>query len=184
MRQGTAILAILYPFVGLAAIWGWSDYKSRQGTDWEVPIEGYDPRDLLRGHYVEFTYNWPGITEDELLDATRYCIEGTAPKIDKVRVVPINEDCAHPMESDHSGVYGISDLSTGRLYVGQDRARELQDRLWDRKQSAYVIVRQREDGRITPQDIIFRPTSRDEPMPGAGPPGTSQNDVRAEDSGE
>ena len=157
MRKGLASLDIFYPLVGLAAIWGWSDYSSRQGTDWEIPIEGYDPRDLLRGHYVEFTYDWPGITEEGLLDTTSFCIEGTAPKVDRLRVGAEGEDCAHPVESDYSGVYGMSDLATGRLYVGQDRARILQEALWDRKQSGFVVIRQREDGRITPQDIIFRP---------------------------
>jgi uncharacterized membrane-anchored protein len=25
----------------------------------DVAVTGYDPRDLLRGHYVRFTYVWP-----------------------------------------------------------------------------------------------------------------------------
>ncbi|MEO0699811.1 MAG: GDYXXLXY domain-containing protein, partial [Pseudomonadota bacterium] len=54
-----ALFLVALPFAGLAALWWQSDTLSRQGTDWEVEIEGYDPRDLLRGHYVEFQYAWP-----------------------------------------------------------------------------------------------------------------------------
>ena len=75
------LAAIILPVVGLAGLWGWSDYQSRQGTEWEVPIQGYDPRDLLRGHYVEFTYDWPG-SDDWAADAViplEACLEGTPP---------------------------------------------------------------------------------------------------------
>lgn len=184
MRKPPQILAILFPLIGLAGIWGWSDYQSRQGTDWEVPIEGYDPRDLLRGHYVEFNYDWPGLEGGALMGATRLCIHGAAPVIEKVTVFADGQDCTHPIESDHSGVYGMSALATGRLYVGQDRARELQTKLWDRKQSGFVIVRQREDGHMTPQDIIFRPAPGDEAMPDGNAPAPPLIDVFETDNSE
>lgn len=28
-----------------------------RGSEWELPIAGYDPRDLLRGRYILFTYD-------------------------------------------------------------------------------------------------------------------------------
>ncbi len=46
-----AVLAL--PFAGLGALWSQSDYDSRQGAFWDVAVRGYDPRDLLRGHYVD-----------------------------------------------------------------------------------------------------------------------------------
>ncbi|MGZ9109006.1 MAG: GDYXXLXY domain-containing protein [Micavibrio sp.] len=33
-------------------------YDRANGTIWQISIEGYDPRDLLRGHYLNFTYDW------------------------------------------------------------------------------------------------------------------------------
>ena len=58
--KAARIAAILVvPLAGLAALWAQSETLSREGTDWEVPVQGYDPRDLLRGHYVEFQYDWP-----------------------------------------------------------------------------------------------------------------------------
>ena len=59
-------LTLVLPILGLGGLWGWSDFKAEQGTDWLVPIAGYDPRDLLRGHYIQYSYDWPGIDEEEL----------------------------------------------------------------------------------------------------------------------
>ena len=64
-----AFFLLLLPVAGLAALWWQSEDLSRQGTDWEVPIQGSDPRDLLRGHYVEFRYDWPIRSEDADVDA-------------------------------------------------------------------------------------------------------------------
>ena len=88
-RRALALAAIAFPLAGLALLWGWSDWRSRQGTEWEVPVEGYDPRDLLRGHYVVYRYRWPGLTTnvDNLgfAYAPSLCLEGSAPQITRVR---------------------------------------------------------------------------------------------------
>lgn len=33
-------------------------YDRHNGKIWRVDIAGYDPRDLLRGHYLNFQYSW------------------------------------------------------------------------------------------------------------------------------
>ena len=63
MNRALKIAALLLPLAGLGGLWAMSDHTFRQGTEWEVPIAGFDPRDFLRGHYVEFTYDWPGVEE-------------------------------------------------------------------------------------------------------------------------
>ena len=54
------VAALALPLLGLGGMWLQADRLSRQGTEWDVPIRGYDPRDLLQGHYVQFQYDWPG----------------------------------------------------------------------------------------------------------------------------
>ena len=56
--------ALLLPLIGLGLIWLQTERESHEGSEWDVPIEGYDPRDLLRGHYVQFRYDWPFVAED------------------------------------------------------------------------------------------------------------------------
>lgn len=160
-------LALAVPILGLVAIWGWTDWQSRKGTDWIVPIEGYDPRDLLRGHYVQFTYDWPGaedLREPYLYD---FCIEGTPPAITRITAARAAEDCTHYAEARGREQFASDGLRRGRLYVPQTQARELQGKLLDRTLQAYVVIRQRPDGLITPQRLEFerRETPTGSPAP-------------------
>lgn len=155
MMRAARLLAAVLPLAGLAGLWVQSDSHYRTGTEWEVPIEGYDPRDFLRGHYVEFTYDWPGLAESDIIPAT-LCLQGDAPVIGRV-TTDSEKDCAHPLRAEGSGVYGWDALWRGRLYVGQERAMELQQQLQKSDQRGIVTIRQREDGSFTPISIRFRP---------------------------
>jgi hypothetical protein len=158
MIRPARLAASLLPLVGLAVLWGWSDYRSRQGTEWEVPIQGYDPRDFLRGHYVEFAYDWPGLEENAFIGPEALCLEGVAPQLDRVTLPAKGAGpCAHPLVAEEGGVYGVGALSRGRLYVGQNRAAALEEELRNRDQRGMVTIRQREDGSFTPVAIRFRP---------------------------
>lgn len=176
MGRASRILALVLPVAGLAALWGWSDYKSRQGTDWLVPVAGYDPRDLLRGHFVEFTYDWPGQTEENDLFQGQLCIEGAPPTVDRVVFTDDLTQCAHPVRASGSDIYGFNGLRRGRLYIAQTRSSELQEKLADPDLRGIVRIRQREDGLITPQEITFRPltaeerAAREQPGETAAPP--------------
>jgi hypothetical protein len=46
---------------------------------------------------------------------------------------------------------------TGRLYLGQDRAAQLEEQLRNGDQRGIVTIRQRDDGSFTPIGIRFRP---------------------------
>lgn len=166
MRAARLIAAVL-PLLGLAALWVESDRTYRSGTEWEVPIMGYDPRDYLRGHYVEFSYDWPGIGEPGFGFAglERLCLEGTPPQRYRARMVASEAElaaCANPLRAPDGGVYGTSGLVRGRLYIGQQRAAELQQSLRNRDQRGIVTIRRREDGSFTPVGIRFRPLTPEE----------------------
>ncbi|MFM7404310.1 MAG: GDYXXLXY domain-containing protein, partial [Erythrobacter sp.] len=163
MIRAARLLAAAIPLAGLAALLGLSDHTYHQGTEWEVPIMGYDPRDYLRGHYVEFTYAWPGLQRPEFgMWPDALCLAGQAPRLDRVAELKAGQACAHPLRTDGSGVYGSSALMNGRLYIGQDRAAELEEQLRNRDQRGLVTVRQREDGSFTPISIRFRPLTPQE----------------------
>ena len=152
MSRLARLAALALPLVGLAGLWFQSDRHYRQGTEWEVPIMGYDPRDMLRGHYVEFTYDWPGLDDPA---PQVLCIEGRAPRID--RVVAPRADCAHRLEAGSTDLYGTAGLIRGRLYLDQYKAAMIDAQLRDPDQRAIVTIRQREDGSFTPIAIRFRP---------------------------
>jgi biotin-(acetyl-CoA carboxylase) ligase len=54
-RDTLRAVVLALPLIGLAAAWAVSHHRGQQGTDWEVPVQGYDPRDLLRGQAVSTT---------------------------------------------------------------------------------------------------------------------------------
>lgn len=164
LRAIARLAAVVLPALGLAALWAQSDHTFRQGTEWEVPIMGYDPRDILRGHYVEFSYDWPleGVAQSGL---AFLCLSGDAPQLDSVIPVESEADlagCAHPAKADPGHIYGISSLERGRLYLDQNRAAALDVQLRDRDQRGIVTIRQREDGSFTPIAIRFRPLTAEE----------------------
>jgi hypothetical protein len=160
MNRLARLAAVLAPALGLAVLWGVSERTYHQGTEWEVPIQGYDPRDYLRGHYVEFSYDWPGIDEFRDDPPLALCMVGERPNLERVRALDSETRiaaCDHPVRADVSGVYGWEGLTRGRLYIGQDRAEALQGELQERGQRGIVTIRQREDGSFTPISIRFRP---------------------------
>jgi len=168
MRKFAALLALLLPLAGLAALWGWSNYRSRQGNDWTVPIAGYDPRDLLRGHYIEFTYDWP--VNEEISEGllNEFCIEGAPPAIERITRIEggsgigAGDACTYYARADDDSYYRYDGLRRGRLYIPQTRATDLENKLRDRNLQGYIRVRQREDGKITPLEITFEPITEEQ----------------------
>jgi hypothetical protein len=43
-------------------------YKENAYQEYRIAIDGYDPRDLLKGHYIRFTYGWPKGTVNPYAD--------------------------------------------------------------------------------------------------------------------
>ncbi|MCZ8370970.1 MAG: GDYXXLXY domain-containing protein [Porphyrobacter sp.] len=170
MIKAARLSAAVLPLICLAALWVQSDRTFYSGTEWEVPIQGYDPRDYLRGHYVEFSYDWPGF--DPFRDTPReaLCLQGRAPNLEKVTVLRAGQPCTYPVRLPEGEVYGWEALERGRLYIGQDRAAQLQEQLRNRDQRGIVTIRQREDGSFTPVSIRFRPLTPAEKVERDAPP--------------
>ena len=163
-RNRLRTAALVLPLIGLAAAWAVSHRRGQQGTDWDVPVQGYDPRDLLRGHYLVFQYDWPGLDEDDVPGpGTVLCIDGPAPQITTTRLQR-DEDaaCAHPVRAAMGDT-----LLAGKLYIPQERAVSLQTQLTDPALRGIVRLRVRDNGRYTPVSIRFEPRPTPPPAPAA-----------------
>lgn len=57
-RQLRIILSLLLPIVLLSAIVAHKQWALEHGAQIQLPIEGFDPRDLLSGHYLTFRINY------------------------------------------------------------------------------------------------------------------------------
>lgn len=165
-RRLALVLTLALPLAGLAASWATTHRAAQQGTEWLVPIGGYDPRDLLRGHYVIYTYDWPGLEggSADLTGEPMLCLEGQAPNLARAHL-PDGEPCAHPVRASGGWNDPEGGLASGRLYVSPERAATLQRQLADPKLQGIVRIRVRKDGHLTPLDITFRPRPADLPAP-------------------
>jgi hypothetical protein len=160
-----ACMSVLLPVIGFSAIWANTHLNAQKGVDWDVPVEGYDPRDLLRGHYITFQYDWPGLKQDE---KNRWnppdiiCLEGKAPLISQVTVLqnyPGNSmpKCATVARFNKWSNDAHEGLGRDSIFIPQNDSQELADKLNDAKLQAVVRIRVGEDGYIRPLEIKFRP---------------------------
>ena len=155
LRTTLRAAALAVPLIGLAAAWGVSHQRGLQGTDWEVPVEGYDPRDLLRGHYLVFQYDWPIPDEDAVPGpGMMLCLDGDAPTITAAEVVPLQTRCPRPLRAAPGDT-----LLAGKLYIPQEKAGALEKQLADPALRGIVRLRVRDNGRYTPVGIRFEPRS-------------------------
>src|SRR3546814_2355280 len=58
MKRGLSLAALALPVLGLTISAGWHQWRQSGATEWRIPVTGYDPRDLLAGHYARFRYAW------------------------------------------------------------------------------------------------------------------------------
>jgi uncharacterized membrane-anchored protein len=65
------VVALLLPLVALVLLIVRAELVLKQGRRWTVAITGYDPRDLIRGHYLQFRLKWkPASSLDEQCPST------------------------------------------------------------------------------------------------------------------
>jgi len=159
-------VALLLPLSALAAMWAVTHRQAQQGQDWLIPIEGYDPRDLLRGHYVQYRYAWPtapareGESRADPGLAEALCVIGVAPHIQAVRPLPSAQDgaqdCAIILRATLGNRRQVRGLESGIFFASQSQAIALSRKLADPRLRGLVRVRVRSDGIMRPVALDFR----------------------------
>lgn len=168
--------ALLLPLAILAYAWASTYRMAQQGQEWLIPIEGYDPRDLLRGHFVQYRYAWPidrpapdrrsdAAPEFDPAYASALCIEGVAPYISRVREAALSSGdadrpstgCAIIVRATLGARREVRGLGSGIFFASQAKAIALSRKLADPGQQGLVRVRIRADGVMRPVDLEFRP---------------------------
>jgi hypothetical protein len=106
---GFVVLAL--PFLAMLAMIVLNHTNINANTEYRFEIEGYDPRDILKGHYLIFNYKWPEDTKPAMsksIDCA--CISGAAEKPDVTFMT-----CAQAKERRGScaGVLSVSSWGAG-----------------------------------------------------------------------
>ncbi len=122
------LLAVMLPFILLCLLIARAEYHLSMGTQWDFAITGYDPRDLLRGHYLRFrvAYDWQE-SKNECSGGMgcSYCLTNVGKQAPKVQIVDtaIAKQCGGFMQYD--------DLQEplNRFYIPETHARLAEDLL-------------------------------------------------------
>lgn len=72
-RQKIAAFLLILPLLALGAIVTKNQLDIASSRSWRVKIVGYDPRDLLYGHYLNFRFDWELPAERGLCVAENDC---------------------------------------------------------------------------------------------------------------
>lgn len=171
MRNWPLFAALLLPVVWLGASALVQERALAQSRLWHIPIEGYDPRDPLRGQYIRFSYAW-AVEGDARLCRTGACTICLADRGNRVVATLAAPDtaCRAPVDTAASNIEVRPSFNTGepvqfgsRLFVSEARAPELEQQL---QQGPMVMVAAlTPDGRLVNRRI--EPAKP--PAPGRGP---------------
>ena len=149
-------LSALLPLLGILAMVGRAEWTVRTGDLWQVPIEGYDPRDLLSGHYLIFRFGFekdrppncsPGRGFACCVCLTKGSQGGQIPDVSWV------EECSKPPQSCDSWVPAESLDSLHRFYVPEGEGLRLEKEVREKRASIGLAVRK--DGGAAIQELYL-----------------------------
>ena len=124
-------LALILPILLLVFMVGRAEWHLAHSKPWFFSIRGYDPRDLLRGHYMRFQLN---VTPDETLErcdiddpACCYCLDDRARF--EAHVTLATCETARLTCDDYVRTQPLHSLD--RFYIPETGRRELETRFRD-----------------------------------------------------
>lgn len=160
-------LALILPVILLGLQWMQARSDAAQGTIWFIPVTGYDPHDLLRGHYVMLGHKWPGLPDD--IYPQGLCIKGEAPYIKVVSELIVVDD--DPKDEGCDSIvlqrydYNRDDaLRVTRLYADREKAQRIEKQLANGREGI-LAARIRPDGVIVPLYFKEKPPPPPPPVP-------------------
>lgn len=159
MSRRLRALAALLPVVGLLALVGRSEL-ARQGAEFRLGITGYDPRDLIAGHFLRYQYelDWQGESSCGIAYSSSPAAGGAEPRVSarpqlqlgcclcltrqgELPAFPAVQQlsCAEARRCD-GWLYSEQLQPPHRYYVPEERALELEQALRARKAAVQVVA--------------------------------------------
>jgi hypothetical protein len=157
LMAAAVVVALALPIVALAALIGEQELRFSHAQQVNVPVRGYDPRDLLRGHYITGQFDWDWETTPQNAAAGGLCILPGDAARPKVRFLenwqPSDRapDCRLVIAGRvASSTFVPTTLDSGsqsvRLYVSEARAPELEELIREHPGALTVDLAVRPDG--------------------------------------
>lgn len=141
------LLIVMIPFILLCLLIARAEYHLSTGAQWDFAITGYDPRDLLRGHYLQFRviYDWQE-PQNECSGRTScfYCLTDVNEQAPKVQIV----DAHTAKQCDGFMQYDDLQEPLNRFYIAETQAKLAEDILRQARldNTAYLRLSINKDG--------------------------------------
>jgi hypothetical protein len=140
------LLALAIPFLAMLLMIGTS-IRNLNHEEFRIGIEGSDPRDILRGHYMVFNYRWTEGMPKNCIDGEDCCacLSGDAAKPDvsfgSCRAVDAGRTCKATLDVKKSWNNQYQpDAAFRQYYIPEARAKELETLLRSNKERFKVGI--------------------------------------------
>lgn len=132
-------IALAIPILALIAVAGMKAQQRASGIEVVLPIEGFDPRDLLSGHYLTYRvdYGIPTSCGEMYETQADLCLEPTR------AVYPHNQrpdDCRLFLRGYCDTNTGFSVENLNRFYIPEEHAAVLDSKVRDKQGSLVLAV--------------------------------------------
>jgi len=154
MNRWLFALALLLPLAGLATSISVRQAALSGASEWAIPITGYDPRDPLRGRYIQFAYAWTVEGDARLCrnQTCDLCLSQTPSGI-TATIIPQTSACTARVNLAASAITLETGFRpeepprfTSRIFVSESSAPKLEAQL--REQPMRVVAMLTKDGRL------------------------------------
>jgi uncharacterized membrane-anchored protein len=151
-------IALALPLIVLVLLIGRGEYISRSGHKWRVRISGYDPRDLVHGHYLRYRINWSwssGEPSERDSDAV-FCLNrgGDQTRLPEptVELVPRSQRSSCRSWFPHE-----TEESLRRFYIPEDKGLAFERAV--REETCYIVLAVSPTGQVVVEDLLIKDTS-------------------------
>lgn len=162
IKHRQLLFALVFPVVALAALTAYKAFKRFSGIELTIPITGYDPRDLLSGHYLTYRMDFKQeICQGKRRDTQVFlCVVQDGDDISS-RVVSspsrsMNEDCTAIIRGRCDRWRFVTGVE--RFYVPEEHSRTL-DRIvrgWGSDTDrAKLVISVDDSGRAVVKDLLI-----------------------------
>ena len=134
MRRSFLAVAVVLPLVALTLAIVQSEHRLAEGRRWSFQVTGYDPRDLLRGHYIQYRVVLDEVDlpvygagdgascDDDTTDACCFCLSADWPG----GPTTVERTACELARSECDGALPLRYLGElERYYIAEERAGEL-----------------------------------------------------------
>lgn len=142
------ILVLLIPILALAALVAYKKHVLASGKEVILPISGYDPRDILAGHYLIYRVDYPvpNVCANVKTNAFGYiCLE---PPLFSLQPIPGCKTMIRGICQYRRFVAGIE-----KYYIPEDQAAYLDEKI--RGKAASIVISVTPAGHAVVKDLLI-----------------------------